>query len=963
MRSFSISSCLNQFQYRNTSRFADAYSEGWFTNTDGTGAFPVVHNLLFPNHLDWPLPELMEPLIQHLQATITQRLPAYDEFVRRKNRRPAYDAYACFQPFNEATRALLPFVHLLRQQLRPGDVILNLWDRSGWNTSLLAGLFPEQTVLTVWDGDRDVLGYKGYAYWLTGLAAPANVQILFQELTRPLPLGDSSVAVVIGMDVLHRFEQARLLQELLRVTRPDGALIFPHVHLANNEPQPYFERGGRLLHGRQYQQLLNGLVSTDRIPLVYSEPDLFQFNEHGAATDEAPTANPVTQDYNGLVALLPTAWLSGNGSAALRPYRAHEEADWTKCHVLTNPLLALDVITGTIRVQPERFAGAVGHLLERHSVYLRHLDLTDGYQLSTEARCLLYWADRQHPVAAIAEQLNCAPQALLPLLQELCRRDIIQLVPVNAQSHRLQHYLSFQEYCPSATEQTIPQLWVRAIQQYGDKVLLTSLEDDSSFTYTEADLVVQQVRAALRRNGRSLGETVVVHAPLHAEVLLLMWACWLEGLVVVPISTAMPNTMVREILLSVAPQLILTTAERAPLLATTAASVLLLDQEEIDQAPADSRWFAEWLGEEELDEDVLSTSARSEDVAVILFTSGSTGVPKGVPLTHGQLYRSSRLVTETFGWEQTDRFFAVGDADAMSGLRNAALAPLEVGASVIIPGTADKQHAAALADGLARSGATLVAASPALLRQWVQLGRRVAGDLRTLRLAMSTGSLLTPALRTEFGQAFGTPIVNYYGLTETTGICLAERPDQVRPGADTIGWPVGCLAQIVDEAGQVVAPGTRGELRIYGENVLRGGYCGPGHAAPSPVREGWLYTGDIAVSNPDGSVNLVGRLSERIKNAHSEVVYPLEIENHLRSHAAVKEAAVCAFSADETEKIAAFVTLHDAHEMDSITTELLEYLVSCAGAHKVPAVLRVLTELPYSPNGKVQKRALLDLLN
>jgi acyl-coenzyme A synthetase/AMP-(fatty) acid ligase len=288
---------------------------------------------------------------------------------------------------------------------------------------------------------------------------------------------------------------------------------------------------------------------------------------------------------------------------------------------------------------------------------------------------------------------------------------------------------------------------------------------------------------------------------------------------------------------------------------------------------------------------------------------------------------------------------------------------LEIGASVIIPASADKQHAAALADALARSGATLVAASPALLRQWVQLGRRVAGDLRTLRLAMSTGSQLTPALRAEFSQAFGTPIVNYYGLTETTGICLAERPDQVRPGADTIGWPVGCLAQIVDEAGQVVAPGTRGELRIYGENLLRGGYCGPGHAAPSPVREGWLYTGDIAVSNADGSVSLVGRISERIKNAHSEVVYPVEIENHLLAHAAVKEAAVCAFSSDESEKIAAFVTLHQAHEVDVITSELLAHLVVCAGAHKLPAVLRVLPELPYSPNGKVQKRVLLDLLN
>jgi acyl-coenzyme A synthetase/AMP-(fatty) acid ligase/SAM-dependent methyltransferase len=959
-------SCPPESLFSNKYQYHTAGEAGWVAQADGTFGFPVVHNLLLADHLDWPLPELMAPRAQELHTRLTERLPAYDEFVRRKSRRPAYDAYVCFQPFNEATQALLPFVHLLRQQLQPGDVILNLWDRSGWNTSLLAGLFPEQTILTVWDGDRDVLGYKGYAYWLVGPAAPSNVRILFQELTRPLPLEDDAVALVIGMDILHRFEQARLLRELRRVTRPDGGLIFPHVHLANNEPVPYFERGGRLLHGRQYQRILDGLNDAGRRALVYSEPDLFQFNVHASAEDSLAPA-PDTSDYNGLVAWLPAAWLSADGTAPLRPYRAHETPQWLDCRVLTNPLLTTDPLTGMLTVRPERFAGAVGHLLERHPVYEQHLAAADGYQLSTEARCLLYWAGRQLTGAEIAARLGCQPAELLPLVQELCRRDIIQLVPVSAQSHRLQHYLSFQEYRPAAAEQTIPHLWARAMQHYPENVLLTALEDDSSFTYAEADQIVGQVRAALRRDGLHPGDAVGVCAPLHAEVLLLIWACWLEGLVVVPVSTALPGATVREMLESVAPRLVLSTAALAPQLGTT-AQVLLLDSEqgevipEAEEVLAGSSWFADWLGEENEDVEVAAASTP-DDVAVILFTSGSTGVPKGVPLTHGQLYRSARLVTEVFGWEPADRFFAVGDADAMSGLRNAALAPLEVGASIIIPATADKQHAAALAEALARGGATLVAASPALLRQWVQFGRRVAGDLRTLRFVMSTGSQLTPTLRQEFQTAFGSTIVNYYGLTETTGICLAERPDQAQASADTVGWPVGCLAQLVDEAGQPVAPGAPGELRIYGDNLLQGSYRGPGHDAPSPVRAGWLYTGDIAVGNPDGSVRLVGRISERIKNAHSEVVYPAEIENHLLSHAAVHEVSVCAFQSDDTEKMAAFVTLHAGHDGDAIVPQLLAHLAERAGAHKVPAVLRVMPALPYSPNGKVLKRSLLALLN
>ncbi|WP_303310969.1 AMP-binding protein [Hymenobacter sp. BT730] len=940
-----------------------APATGWLAHASGTFGMPIVHDLILGDQLDWPLPELIEPKARAIHETLRQRLPAYDEFVRRKGRRPVYDAYVCFQPFNEATRALLPFVHMLRRQLRPGDVILNLWDRSGWNTSWLAGLFPEQTILTVWDGDRDVLGYKGYAYWLTGTQAPANVQLLFQELNKPLPLNDHSVRLVIGMDVLHRFEQARVLRELMRVVAPDGGLLFPHVHLANNEPDPYFERGGRLLHGQQYMQFLEPLArQTNRQALVYSEPELFYFNEHSGSDTPAPKPNPATADYNGLVALLPDTWTEKQ--PMLEPYLAVEESTWASCRLLINFLLHINPLTGRVEYRAERFGGAVGHLLERHPVYQQHLASAHGYQLSAEARSVLYWAARQYTAIEIAQQLGRSVEELRPLLRELSALDIIQLVPVSAQSHRLQHFLAFQEFQAPRPEHTIPRLWARAQQHYGEATLLTALEDGSSFSYAEADAIVTDIRQALRRSRISAGDAVAIHAPLHAEVLLLSWACWLEGAVVVPLSMTLPAATAQTILESVSPKLLLVVAEKLADYEPIEVPKLVVDTDESSELPPNARWFSDWLSLEEEPETGEPTppTITPTDVAAILFTSGSTGLPKGVPLTHGQLYRSARLVTETFGWETTDRFLAVGDADAMSGLRNAALAPLEVGASVIIPTVAQKQHASMLAEAVVTSQATLLAASPALLRQWVQLGRRIGTELRSLRLVMSTGSQLTPTLRTDFQQAFNLPIVNYYGLTETTGICLAERPEQAQPTADTIGWPVGCLAQIVDDQGQQVDPGQEGELRIYSDNLMQGPYYGPGSATPSPVREGWLYTGDIAVANPDGSVTLRGRRTELIKNALSEVVYPSEIETHLLAHAAVHQAAVCAFQRHDTERLAAFVTLGPGHDAALIVPQLLAHLTARVGEHKVPSVVQVLDALPYSSNGKVLKTQLLELL-
>lgn len=937
-------------------------STGWLVNAAETVALPVVHGLVLADHADWPLPDLVGPRTEALHDRLREQLPAYEEFLRRKSRRPVFDAYAGFQPFNEATKAFFPFVSLLRKHLRPGDLILNLWDRSGYLASLLAGLFPEQTILTHWEGDRDVLGYKGYAHWLTGPDAPANLRVFFSDLQKPLPLPDASVRLVVAVDVLHRFDQQHLLRELLRVSQPDGGLIFPHVHLANAEPEPFFERGGRRLHGRQFSELFGTMANAprtalgDREALIFSEPELFSFNETaGGFSEKNLESTPETPDYNGLVALLPPAWRA----EPLRPLRQHEQPDWEACRVLVNGLLDDAHPDGRVRLDPAAHAGTVGHLLERHPVYERHLKRAEGYALSDQARQILYWANRALTVAKIAGKIGLSTETLRPLLAELAALDLLQLVPLGEACHRRQHYLTTQEFVVPDRKQTLAHLWQRATSRYAENRLLTALDDGSACTYAEADALIDLVRASLRRDGLRPGDVVVVCAPLHAETLLLAWACWREGLVLVPLSTEWPDATLHGAVQTVAPKLILSYFDGVPKLNPSNIPVVLIDGETVENSPADAVFFADWLANEGVSDDAFVPTADTR--AAVLFTSGSTGQPKGVPLTHGQLYRSARLVTETFGWEASDRYLAVADLDSMSGLRNAALAPLEVGASVVIPRFLQKQTALGLSDAVAEGRATLLAAAPPLLRQWAQLGPRLAPALRPLRLVLSTGSALTPALRDEFSETFGVPVVNYYGLTETTGICVAERPAQVAPDRDTVGWPVGCLAQVVDDAGRALPVGEVGELRIWGENVLGAPYLGDPEAI-SPVRDGWLYTGDLAAFNPDGSLTLRGRRSERIKNAHSEVVYPAEVEAQVLRFPAVDDAVVCAYRQHDTEKLAAFLTLRDGFAADEVIGQLPAYLTERVGARKVPATIRVLDALPRSNTGKVSTHHLLDLL-
>src|SRR2546423_5412730 len=275
---------------------------GWVQREDQFFSFPYAGNLFFGDKKDLLLPDHHE--LTELISYLDSNRKKYKQFLRQKGRYPTRDMYACFQPFNEAFKALYPFVSYIKTNLKEGDIIINLWDRSGWTASMLAGWFPKQQIITVWEGDKDILGYRGFDYWMSP-ERRSNHKVLFADFLRPLPLESKSAAVIIGMDLLHRFNQPELSMEIHRIAKENAPIIFPHVHLTNNMPEPFFERGCRQLHGKEYTYFFNKVASvTKRQGYILSEPATFRWNDLTADKGKILVSEPDHTDYNGCIAWL-----------------------------------------------------------------------------------------------------------------------------------------------------------------------------------------------------------------------------------------------------------------------------------------------------------------------------------------------------------------------------------------------------------------------------------------------------------------------------------------------------------------------------------------------------------------------------------------------------------------------------------------------------------------------------------
>jgi len=347
------------------------------------------------------------------------------------------------------------------------------------------------------------------------------------------------------------------------------------------------------------------------------------------------------------------------------------------------------------------------------------------------------------------------------------------------------------------------------------------------------------------------------------------------------------------------------------------------------------------------------SAAPAEQVAALIYTTGTTGASKAVMLTHANLMfigRSNRLQARV---QPGDRVYGVLPISHVYGLSVLLVGPLSNGATVYYEARFRPDK---VAQALVEEELSVLHGVPAMYAKLIEWGRAQATPLQApaLRIAQSGGAPLTPALKAAFEQTFGMPLHNGYGMTETSPTICQTRVDAPRSDCS-----VGPAAPGVEIRLREPLPDGSGELQVRGPNVMKGYYRRPDLTAQAIDVDGWLHTGDLARIDADGAVSIVGRAKEIIIHSGFNV-YPEEVEQSVNAYPAVLQSAVVGRAIEGNEEVVAFVEVRAGMDFDDLA--LRAFLRDRLSPYKIPAEVRVIAQLPAAPSGKILKARLRELL-
>jgi len=485
---------------------------------------------------------------------------------------------------------------------------------------------------------------------------------------------------------------------------------------------------------------------------------------------------------------------------------------------------------------------------------------------------------------------------------------------------------------------------VRGAQTHADRAALR--HGDDLISYRRLDRDSARVAGLLRGRGLEPGDRVGIMLPNTSEFAVVYYGVLRAGGIAVPMNPLLKAREVNFYLADSGARLMFVWHAFAKEAQTGA------EQAGAEAIVVDPAGFGEVLASVPAADEVADRA--DDDTAVILFTSGTTGRPKGAELTHANLTANSevmradllRLTPDDVIFGGLPLFHAFGQTCTL----NTAVA---AGACLTLLPRFFAGQALQILDG---HRVTIFAGVPTMYSALLHAPDRDRYDVRRLRLSFSGGAALPVEVLHGFEAAFGCAVLEGYGLSETSPVASFNHPDRERT-AGSIGTPIsGVEMKVVDAAGDEVPAGETGEIVIRGHNVMKGYWRRP-EATAEAIRDGWFHTGDLGRVGENGYLFIVGRQKDLIIRGGYNV-YPREVEEVMHEHPAVAEVAVIGLAHPELgEEVGAAVALKPGAA--ATPDELRDFVKSQVAAYKYPRRVWIVDALPKNATGKIMKREIV----
>jgi acyl-CoA synthetase (AMP-forming)/AMP-acid ligase II len=460
----------------------------------------------------------------------------------------------------------------------------------------------------------------------------------------------------------------------------------------------------------------------------------------------------------------------------------------------------------------------------------------------------------------------------------------------------------------------------------------------------------RRVAAWLQRHGAAPGDTVSIVMPNGLGTLrLLLGALW-GGRCVNPVNLLSQPEQMRYVLEHSDCKLVVV----APAWEARVREMLGAIDRGVALLVADADALA-LPGEVDLVDDAEDAAPAPEALALLMYTSGTTGRPKGVMLSQANLAANARAIAAEHALGPDDRVLAVLPLYHINAFAVTMLAPLASGGGLAM---APKFSAARFWSQAADAGCTWLNVVPTIVSYLLEGEAPPRVAAQAIRFCRSASAALPPEHLRGFEERFGIGVIETMGLTETAAPAFSNPLEPARRKLGSVGRASGCEARVVDAELRPVADGTTGEMAIRGPNVMRGYYKNDAATQAAFTPDGWLRTGDLGHRDADGFFFVTGRIKELIIKG-GENIAPREIDEALLRHPAVLEAAAVGIpDRHYGQEILACVVLRDGAACGE--DELRAFCIEHLGRYKTPKSFRYVSELPRGPSGKVQRLKLLD---